>query len=62
MPPEEAARRLEALGEDKAVLIISSLKPRTAGRIMAQMDAEKAASISRKMLERSRAVKEKTSQ
>jgi flagellar motility protein MotE (MotC chaperone) len=52
MPPEEAARKLEALSEDMAVLILISLKPRTAGRVMAQMDTEKAASISKKMLER----------
>jgi len=61
MPPEEAARKLEALNEDMAVLILTTIKPRTAGRIMAQMDKEKAAAISKKMLKRGSIVPEKTS-
>src|SRR5208283_4862728 len=50
MPPEEAAKRLEKLDESTAVAIISVLKPRTAGGILAQMDTEKAASISKKII------------
>jgi len=62
MPPERAARKLEALNENTAALILTHIKPRTAGRIMAQMNTEKAASISKKMLERGKVVTEKTSQ
>ncbi len=62
MPPERAARKLETLSEDMAVLILTSLQPRIAGRIMAQMNPEKAASISKKMFERGSVVTEKTSQ
>jgi|SRR5208283_159325 len=57
MPAEEAARRLEKLDEDTAVDILSVLKPRSAGGIMAQMDNAKAASISKKMITRSKPAK-----
>jgi len=50
MPAEEAARRLEKLDENTAVDIISMLKPRAAGGILAQMDSDKAASISKKII------------
>lgn len=50
MPPEDAARRMEKLDDDSALLILTTLKPKTAGKILAQMDAEKAASLSKKML------------
>ena len=50
MPAEEAAKRLEKLDENTAVEIISMLKPRTAGGILAQMDSDKAASISKKII------------
>ncbi len=50
MPPEEAARRLEKLDENTAVDIISMLKPRAAGGILAQMDSDKAAAISKKII------------
>jgi flagellar motility protein MotE (MotC chaperone) len=50
MPPEEAAKRLEKLDENTAVDIISMLKPRAAGGILAQMDSDKAASISKKII------------
>ena len=52
MPAEEAAKRLEKIDENTAVDIISVLKPRSAGAILAQMDNDKAASISKKMLTR----------
>ena len=50
MPAEEAAKRLEKLDENTAVDIISMLKPRAAGGILAQMDSDKAASISKKII------------
>ncbi len=50
MPPEEAAKRLEKLDENTAVAIISMLKPRTAGGILAVMDSDKAASISKRII------------
>jgi len=50
MPPEEAAKRLEKLDENTAVAIISMLKPRAAGGILAQMDSDKAASISKRII------------
>lgn len=61
MPAEEAAKRLEKLDEDTAVEILSVLKPRSAGGILAQMDNDKAASISKKMITRSKPAQEKTS-
>jgi flagellar motility protein MotE (MotC chaperone) len=52
MPPEDAAKRLEKVDEESALLILSMLKPKVAGKILAQMDAEKAALLSRKMLKK----------
>jgi flagellar motility protein MotE (MotC chaperone) len=62
MPPEEAARKLEKLDEDAAVIILNSLKPKTAGKILAQMDNDKAASLSKKILIKGKVLQEKTSQ
>ena len=50
MPAEEAAKRLEKLDENTAVDILITLKPRSAGGILAQMDSDKAASISKKII------------
>lgn len=50
MPPEEAARKLEMLDENTAVSILVSLSPRIAGRILANVESEIAASLSEKML------------
>jgi len=50
MPAEEAAKRLEKLDENTAVDILIMLKPRSAGGILAQMDSDKAASISKKII------------
>lgn len=61
MLPEEAARKLEKLDEDTAVIILNSLKPKTAGKILAQMENEKAASLSKKLLIKGRVLQEKTS-
>lgn len=52
MPPEDAARRMEKLDNESALLILTTLKPKAAGKILAQMEAEKAASLSRKMLQK----------
>lgn len=62
MPPEEAARKLEKLDEDAAVIILNSLKPKTAGKILAQMENDKAASLSKKILIKGKVLQEKTSQ
>ncbi|GER94447.1 hypothetical protein A45J_2210 [hot springs metagenome] len=62
MPPEEAARKLEKLDEDIAVIILNSLKPKTAGKILAQMENDKAASISKKILIKGKVLQEKSSQ
>lgn len=61
MPPEEAARKLEKLDEDVAVIILNSLKPKTAGKILAQMENGKAASLSKKILIKGKVLQEKTS-
>ncbi|HEX8948758.1 MAG TPA: hypothetical protein VF790_07345, partial [Dissulfurispiraceae bacterium] len=50
MPAEDAAKKLESLDEGSAVAILSAMKPKTAGKILAQMDNEKAANISRRIL------------
>lgn len=62
MPPEEAARKLEKLDEDTAVIILNSLKPKTAGKILAQMENDKAASLSKKILIKGKVLQEKSSQ
>lgn len=56
MPAEEAAGTLAKLDDDMAVTILGALKPKSAGKILAQMESEKAAALSRKLL-----IKEKTS-
>lgn len=61
MPPEEAARKLEKLDEDAAVIILNSLKPKTAGKILAQMENDKAASLSKKILIKGKVLQEKAS-
>ncbi len=50
MPPEEAARAIEKLDDDTAVKILTTLKPRTAGKVLAQIDAARAAALSKKAL------------
>jgi flagellar motility protein MotE (MotC chaperone) len=61
MPPEEAAKRLEKLDEDIAVIILIALKPKTAGRILAQMESDRAASLSKKILIKVKVLQEKVS-
>lgn len=62
MQPEEAARRLERLDDDTAVTIIVSLKPKTAGRILAQIEEARAANLSKKILARTKIKQEKPTQ
>lgn len=50
MQPEDAARRIERLDDESALVILTTLKPKSAGKILAQMDTEKAASLSKKLL------------
>lgn len=61
MTPEDAARRIEKLDEATAVVILNALKPKSAGKILAQIGAELAASISKKILARDNTSQEKTS-
>lgn len=60
MQPEEAARRLERLDDDTAVAIIIALKPKTAGRILAQIEESRAATLSKKILAKTKVRQEKT--
>lgn len=52
MQPEDAARRLEKIDEESALVILTTLKPKVAGKILAQMDSERAAALSRRMLKK----------
>lgn len=61
MPPEDAAQKLDKLDEDTAVAILTSIKPKAAGRILALMENEKAASLSKKIIEKGKVEQEKTS-
>ncbi len=62
MQAEEAARRLERLDDDTAVTIIIALKPKTAGRILAQIEETRAATLSKKILARTKVKPEKPAQ
>ncbi len=57
MPPEEAAARLEKLDEDTATTLLLAIKPRQAAKILANVNPEKAAVLSKRLV----SVKEKTS-
>lgn len=61
MSPEDAAKKMEKLDEGIAVSILTTLKPKSAGKILAQMEDEKAANLSQRMLERGKDLQEKTS-
>ena len=50
MPPEEAAKTIEKLDDDTAVQILTSLKARTAGKVLAQIEPARAAVLSKKAL------------
>lgn len=50
MPPEEAATRLEKLDDETAVNLILAIKPRQAAKILANVNPEKAAILSKLLL------------
>ncbi|HSW63282.1 MAG TPA: hypothetical protein VLH56_08235 [Dissulfurispiraceae bacterium] len=51
MPPEDAARRIERLDDDSALKLLLTLKPKTAGKILAQVETGKAAVLSKKLIQ-----------
>jgi len=57
MPPEEAAARIEKLDDETAITLILAIKPRQAAKILANVNPEKAAIISKKIVK----IKEKES-
>jgi len=50
MPAEDAARRIERLDDESALQLLQSLKPKVAGKILAQVEPEKAANLSKKLI------------
>jgi len=50
MPAEEAAKTIEKLDDDTAVQILTSLKARSAGKVLAQIEPGRAAILSKKAL------------
>lgn len=60
MPAEEAAKALGKLDDDTAVQILTSLKARSAGQILGQMDSDRVAVLSKKAIFRGRFSKEKS--
>ncbi len=58
MPPEEAAIKLSALDEETAVTIILNMKSKKAGSILALIESQKAATITKRILD-TKEVKEK---
>jgi flagellar motility protein MotE (MotC chaperone) len=50
MPTEEAAKTLEKLDDETAVQILTSLKAKSAGKILGQVDSGRAAILSKKAL------------
>ncbi|GIW46232.1 MAG: hypothetical protein KatS3mg078_0109 [Deltaproteobacteria bacterium] len=50
MPPEEAAIKLSALDEETAVTIILNMKSKKAGSILALIESQKAATITKRIL------------
>lgn len=61
MRPEEAANTLTKLDERTAVDILGALKPKTAGKILSQMESDKAAALSQKLLAKEKVSTEKGS-
>ncbi|MGO9380211.1 MAG: MotE family protein [Dissulfurispiraceae bacterium] len=61
MAAEDAAKALDKLDDDTAVQILSSLKARSAGKIMGQLDPARAAALSKKVLARGKVLPEKSS-
>jgi flagellar motility protein MotE (MotC chaperone) len=61
MPSEEAAKAIGKLDDDTAVQILTSLKARSAGQILGQMDPDRVATLSKKALFKGKLSKEKSS-
>lgn len=57
MPPEEAAARIEKLDEETATTLLLAIKPRQAAKILANVNPEKAAALSKRIV----GIKEKLS-
>ncbi len=62
MQPDEAAQKLEKMDEETAVIILNAVKPKAAGKILAQMSNDRGASLSKRMIKRARVAAEKPSQ
>ena len=56
MSAEEAAKAIEKLDDDTAAQILSSMKPRSSGKIMGQLEPAKAATLSKKVLNRGKSL------
>lgn len=54
MPPEEAAARMEKLDDKVALALLSRMKGKTAGKILAAVDATRAARLSEALAEKKR--------
>jgi flagellar motility protein MotE (MotC chaperone) len=52
MPPKEAAARVEQLDNDTAILVLSGMKQRTAGKVMSFIEPGKAAELSKGLVKR----------
>lgn len=61
MSAEEAARKIEKLDDETAVMLLVTLKPKTAGKILAQIESERAASLSKKILAKGKSLPAKNS-
>jgi flagellar motility protein MotE (MotC chaperone) len=61
MPAEEASKAIEKLDDDTAIQILTTLKSRNAGQILALMDPVRVASLSKKAILKARIPKEKSS-
>ena len=61
MPSEDAAKAIGKLDDDTAVQILTSLKARSAGQILGQMDPDRVAALSKKALFKGKLPKEKSS-
>ena len=51
MPPEEAALKLSVIDENTAVMIITNMKSKKAGAVLALMESQKAATLTKHMLD-----------
>lgn len=61
MPAEEAAKAISKLDDETAVQVLVSLKARSAGQILGNMDSDRVAVLSKKAILKGRSSKEKSS-